>query len=234
MQLPVCAVITPHTRAKYDELRAKERELTAFMDAFPQRRAAKQQEMQAKQDTIVALLAHIKEMQEGGGGGGGGVAQGAGAAAAAGDSSAPPGGGGGAMQSARVSLSAAAAAALAGAGGAASSQGAELAGKRTELLKLEELETKITVELAALREQLSGLQAEVDTYSDVEGARRAKEVTRGELEAQQQDLQTRQDTLQVRVFVSGLQAVVVMLSCGEGGAQSSSLQLVSRPRLCTT
>jgi TolA-binding protein len=106
----------------------------------------------------------------------------------------------------RMSLSAAAAAALAGGSGSASSGSNEVAAKRAELQKLEELEGKISVELQALREQLAGLKSEVDTYVDVEGANRSKEEAREQLERQQQDLQTQQESLKVRGALQQLHA----------------------------
>lgn len=39
----------PHNSEKYDELVAKERDLTDFMDSFPSRRAAKIEEARNKQ-----------------------------------------------------------------------------------------------------------------------------------------------------------------------------------------
>ncbi len=48
---------------KFEELVAKERDLTNFMDSFPSRRAAKLEEMRAKQDAIVALLDRISKLQ---------------------------------------------------------------------------------------------------------------------------------------------------------------------------
>lgn len=50
----------------------------------------------------------------------------------------------------------------------------------------------------ALKEQLAGLQGEVDTSGDVQGAKRAKEEARQELERQQQDLQARHESIEVR------------------------------------
>lgn len=178
----------PACRAKYDELRAKERELNAFVDAFPQRRAAKQAELTAKQEAIVALLHHLTDLQAGN--------VSTTAAAAAGDGTAPPGGTASAsvMQS-RMSLSSAAAAAMAGGGGSGSSN--DLAAKRAELQKLEELEGKITADLQSLKGQLSGLREEVDTYSDVEAAKKAKEAARGGLEQQHQELQLQHESLKV-------------------------------------
>jgi DNA repair exonuclease SbcCD ATPase subunit len=174
-------------RAKYDELRAKERELTGFMDTFPQRRAAKQAELSAKQEAIVALLQHLTDLQSGGA-----------AATAGGTGDGPPSGASsGSVMQARMSLSAAAAAALAGGSASASSSSNEVAAKRAELQKLEELEGKISVELQALREQLAGLKGEVDTYADVEGAKRSIEEAREQLERQQQELQTQHESLKV-------------------------------------
>lgn len=158
------------------------------MDAFPQRRAAKRAELTAKQEAIVALLQHLTDIQAGAP---------AAAAAAAGD--APPGAAASSsVMQARMSLSAAAAAALAGGGGSGSSGSSnEVAAKRAELQKLEELEDKIKTELQALHEQLAGLQGEVATYSDVEGAKRVKEEAKDQLERQHQELQAQHESLQV-------------------------------------
>lgn len=196
MPVPSIMLLACLYRAKYDELRGKERELTAFIDAFPQRRAAKQQELTAKQEAIVKLLQHLTDMQQGTAGGTAGAAAGA---------DGPPGCTATASQSvmqSRVSLGAAAAAALSAGGppglpGGVHSKGDEVSAKRAELQKLEELEGKIRVELAALREQLAGLQAEVQTYTDVDGAKRSKEAAREDLEQQQHALQTQQSTLKV-------------------------------------
>lgn len=159
------------------------------MDAFPQRRAAKQQELTAKQEAIVKLLQHLTEVQNGNG-----IAAAAAGAAAEG----PPGAAASqSLMQSRMSLGSAAAAAIAGGGSSGNSTGSEVLAKRAELQKLEELEGKISAELAALKEQLLGLQGEVDTYGDVEGARRSKETNREELEQQQHTLQTQQDTLKV-------------------------------------
>jgi Skp family chaperone for outer membrane proteins len=189
-------------------LKAKERELTGFMDAFPQRRAAKQAELTAKQEAIVALLQHLTDLQAG--------APAPAAAAADG----PPGGTASAsVTAARMSLSAAAAAALAGGSGGASggsSSASIVAAKRAELQKLEELEGKISVELQALREQLEGLQGEVDTYADVEGAKRAKEEARETLERQQQELQAQHESLQVSVYVCWCCWHRVLMHASEG------------------
>jgi hypothetical protein len=104
------------------------------MDAFPQRRAAKQAELTAKQEEIAALLKHLTDLQSG-----------AATAAQPAASDQPPGGMGSAFAvQSRMSLSAAAAAAVASGGSSGSS---EVAAKRAELQKLEELEGKITVEL---------------------------------------------------------------------------------------
>lgn len=192
-------------RAKYDELRAKERELTGFMDAFPQRRAAKQAELTAKQEAIVALLQHLTDLQAG--------APATATTTAPGDGQ-PGGTASASVTAARMSLSAAAAAALAGGngGGSGGSNASVVAAKRAELQKLEELQGKISVELQALREQLAGLQGEVDTYAAVEGAKRAKEEAREALEQQQQELQAQHESLQVCVVV----LVRVLLHTSEG------------------
>lgn len=50
-------------REKFEELQAKERELNAFLDAFPQRKAAKQSELTAKQEAIVAVLERMNKLQ---------------------------------------------------------------------------------------------------------------------------------------------------------------------------
>jgi hypothetical protein len=159
------------------------------VDAFPQRRAAKQAELTAKQEAIVALLQHLTDLQAGN--------VSTPAAAAAGNGTAPPGGTASAsvMQS-RMSLSSAAAAAMAGGGGTGSSR-SDVAAKRAELQKLEQLEGKISAELQSLNEQLAGLRGEVDTYSDVEGAKKAKEAARDGLEQQHQELQMQHESLKV-------------------------------------
>jgi len=53
----VCAL-----REKFQELVAKERDLSNFMDSFPSRKAAKLDEMRAKQDAIVAQLEKINKL----------------------------------------------------------------------------------------------------------------------------------------------------------------------------
>ncbi|KAL6756806.1 intraflagellar transport protein IFT-71/74 [Haematococcus lacustris] len=50
-------------REKFEELVAKERDLTNFMDSFPSRRADKLAELRSKQDAIVALLEKINKLQ---------------------------------------------------------------------------------------------------------------------------------------------------------------------------
>jgi hypothetical protein len=180
-------------RAKFEELRTKERELTGFIDTFPQRRSAKQAELSAKQDNILRLLEHLACLQQGGG-------QAASPAAPGAAGSSPP------AQQSRVSLGAAAAATLAGGSpgghgaGAAAASSSELAGKRAELAKLEGLQAKIEEELAALRERVDGMAAEVERFSDVEGARGAKEAERQQLEGRQRELQQQSDALQVCVW----------------------------------
>eukprot|EP00200_Dunaliella_tertiolecta_P010673 CAMPEP_0202381376 /NCGR_PEP_ID=MMETSP1127-20130417/35240_1 /ASSEMBLY_ACC=CAM_ASM_000462 /TAXON_ID=3047 /ORGANISM="Dunaliella tertiolecta, Strain CCMP1320" /LENGTH=623 /DNA_ID=CAMNT_0048980319 /DNA_START=178 /DNA_END=2049 /DNA_ORIENTATION=+ len=49
-------------REKFQELVAKERDLSNFMDGFPSRKAAKVEEMRAKQDAIVAQLEKINKL----------------------------------------------------------------------------------------------------------------------------------------------------------------------------
>lgn len=50
-------------REKFEELKAKEKELVAFLDAFPQRKAAKAGELAAKQEAIVAGLERMNKLQ---------------------------------------------------------------------------------------------------------------------------------------------------------------------------
>ncbi|KAJ9521037.1 hypothetical protein QJQ45_022755, partial [Haematococcus lacustris] len=52
-----------NNREKFEELVAKERDLTNFMDSFPSRRADKLAELRSKQDAIVALLEKINKLQ---------------------------------------------------------------------------------------------------------------------------------------------------------------------------
>ena len=59
--LIVLLVLLVH-REKFEELTAKERELNAFLDAFPQRRAAKQQELSSKQEAITNLLDKLNRL----------------------------------------------------------------------------------------------------------------------------------------------------------------------------
>lgn len=56
-----CAALLVH-REKFEELTTKERELNAFLDAFPQRRAAKQQELSSKQEAITNLLDKLNRL----------------------------------------------------------------------------------------------------------------------------------------------------------------------------
>jgi intraflagellar transport protein 74 len=44
-------------------LKAKEKELNAFLDAFPQRKAAKAAELAAKQEAVVAGLERMSKLQ---------------------------------------------------------------------------------------------------------------------------------------------------------------------------
>lgn len=136
----------------------------------------------------MALLQHLTDLQAGN--------VSTTATAAAGDGTAPPGGTASAsVMQARMSLSSAAAAALGGGGGGSS--GSDVAAKRAELQKLEELEGKISAELQSLKDQLVGLRGEMDTYSDVEGAKKAKEAARDGLEQQHQELQLQHESLKV-------------------------------------
>lgn len=53
-------------REKFQELIVKERDLSNFMDGFPSRKAAKVDEMRARQDAIVGLLERINKLMVGG------------------------------------------------------------------------------------------------------------------------------------------------------------------------
>eukprot|EP00878_Enallax_costatus_P039192 GHUV01044749.1.p1 GENE.GHUV01044749.1~~GHUV01044749.1.p1 ORF type:complete len:154 (+),score=77.15 GHUV01044749.1:210-671(+) len=55
-------------REKFQELVTKERELNAFLDAFPQRKAAKQEELNAKAEAITAVLDRLNKLQASTGG----------------------------------------------------------------------------------------------------------------------------------------------------------------------
>jgi hypothetical protein len=50
-------------REKFEELKAKEKELNTFLDAFPQRKAAKAAELAAKQEAVVAGLERMSKLQ---------------------------------------------------------------------------------------------------------------------------------------------------------------------------
>lgn len=55
-------------REKFQELLTKERELLAFLDAFPQRKAAKQDELNTKAEAITAVLDRLNKLQAAAGG----------------------------------------------------------------------------------------------------------------------------------------------------------------------
>ncbi|KAI8472521.1 MAG: hypothetical protein J3K34DRAFT_457787 [Monoraphidium minutum] len=62
-------------REKYQELCAKEREIAAFIDAFPSRRDAKRRELAERQDAVAAALERLAARPAGAGGSAGGGAQ---------------------------------------------------------------------------------------------------------------------------------------------------------------
>ncbi|KAF8068364.1 IFT74 [Scenedesmus sp. PABB004] len=162
-------------REKFGELVGKERELRAFMDAFPQRRAAKAAELAARGEAINAALARLAALRARGDGGGGG------------------GGGGAARRELQRGNGPAAA------GGAAQGEAEALAAARGELARVDGLGGKIGAELAGLRERVAALQAEAERFADVEGARGAKAATRERLEAARAEVEARRDALKAEL-----------------------------------
>ncbi|KAF5830861.1 hypothetical protein DUNSADRAFT_13941 [Dunaliella salina] len=160
-------------REKFQELVAKERDLSNFMDGFPSRKAAKVEEMRAKQDTIVAQLEKInklvaisegalpstnkfKEMQD-------------------------------ELEYKQMQLE-----------NTQMTQERlkeELLMRRNELEKIDMLEEKIKSELQQLAEKSEQIQKQTTEFADVEEMRTKAEANKARLEQQQAKLLQRKDML---------------------------------------
>jgi hypothetical protein len=57
-----CVCPCTFSREKFEELKLKEKELAAFMDDFPHKRAAKLAELSGAQDAIVAAMERLSKL----------------------------------------------------------------------------------------------------------------------------------------------------------------------------
>jgi len=169
-------------REKFEELVAKERDLTNFMDSFPSRRAAKMDEMRAKQDAIVALLERINKLQ--------GMATSALPSAKKFQEMKDE------LEYKRMQLE-----------NTQMTQERlkeELQMRRTELDKIDTLEDKIKTELAQLADKSEQLRNNMQTYQNVGDMRQKAEQTRARLEGLRVALLRRKDLLRVIVAEKAL------------------------------
>lgn len=160
-------------REKYEELVAKERDLTNFMDSFPSRKAAKLEEARTRQDSIVAILEKLtklqsittsalpsqkkfKEMQD-------------------------------ELEYKRMQLETTQV--------TQERLKEELVMRRTELDKIDTLEDKIQAELKQLDEKSEGLRKNMDMYDNVGDLKEKSEQQRVRLEELKVDLLKRKDLL---------------------------------------
>ncbi|KIZ05137.1 intraflagellar transport protein 74/72 [Monoraphidium neglectum] len=145
-------------REKFEELCAKDREITAFMDAFPARREDKRRELAERRDAAEAAIERLARQLAAGGGVGAAPAR--------------------AAQAARPEQQHA----------PAEGSAAELSARSAELAKIQGLGAKITEELAALDRRISEAEAEAGKLSDVGAARAAAEARQAELESKREEL----------------------------------------------
>ncbi|KAF6253295.1 intraflagellar transport protein IFT-71/74 [Scenedesmus sp. NREL 46B-D3] len=162
-------------REKFEELKAKEKELNAFLDAFPQRKAAKAAELAAKQEAVAAGLERMSKLQ------------------ALTDAAALPSQGQFQQMKDELDYKQQQLDSAAATGEALK---AELAARKDELEKIDTLGGKIDSELEALRGRLVGMQQELAMYGAVQAAKAAKEAARGQLETEKAQLSGRQDAVQ--------------------------------------
>eukprot|EP00877_Chromochloris_zofingiensis_P002084 jgi/Chrzof1/11877/Cz06g13080.t1 len=164
----------PARREKYEELVAKERELNAFLDAFPERKASKLAELASRQDAIVAVLERINKLQS--------VAGGA----------LPTKGQFQDMQEElnykKQQLESAAA--------TGEALKAELTARRSELEKIDTLSSKIATEMDALRVKMSEVDGDLKKFGNVEDAKVQAARKQSELEALRHDLVARKEAIQ--------------------------------------
>eukprot|EP00197_Chlamydomonas_leiostraca_P011457 CAMPEP_0202869542 /NCGR_PEP_ID=MMETSP1391-20130828/12512_1 /ASSEMBLY_ACC=CAM_ASM_000867 /TAXON_ID=1034604 /ORGANISM="Chlamydomonas leiostraca, Strain SAG 11-49" /LENGTH=623 /DNA_ID=CAMNT_0049549875 /DNA_START=192 /DNA_END=2063 /DNA_ORIENTATION=+ len=199
-------------REKYDELVAKERDLTNFMDSFPSRRAAKLDENRNKQDSIVGLLERINKLQS--------IASGALPSTKKFKEMQDE------LEYKKMQLE-----------NTQMTQERlkeELTMRRSELDKIDTLEDKIKTELAQLADKSEQLRKQVDTFNNVGDMRTKAETTRGRLEALRAALLKRRELLRVVVAEKALKIQARKAQLQENNVQIAIEKLEQKLRTLHT
>lgn len=164
-------------REKYEELVTKERELNAFLDSFPSKRAAKMGELQERSDAISATLERITKLE--------------GLAASALPSQRKFREMKDELEYKKVQLE-----------NTAITQERlreELTARQDELAKIDTLEDKIQAELDSLAGRRAALQAGVTKYGPIEEARAAAEARQGALEVEKKQLSDKREIVKAQL-----------------------------------